>query len=116
MEITAWGLYWMTKCDDIRTMLEIMVIVCVVSVIFFSMAVYDLGISKKWPITSAVLGFLFLIVATFMPRTKQIATIYIVPKIINSDIVQNDIPDEAKELYGLAKQWLTNKASKEGGK
>ena len=41
-----------------------------------------------------------------MPNTKQMATIIVAPKLINSNFVQEDLPKEAKELYSMAKSYL----------
>lgn len=46
------------------------------------------------------------IIVILLPTTKQLAAIYIVPKIINSSIIQETLPNEIKELYGLAKDYF----------
>ena len=43
---------------------------------------------------------------TLVPDTKQMAAIYVLPKIANSSIVSKDIPDCAKELIFLAKDYV----------
>lgn len=39
----------------------------------------------------------------FLPSTKEMAAIKIIPVIYNSDFVQKELPKESKELYDLAK-------------
>lgn len=39
----------------------------------------------------------------FLPSTKEMAAIKIIPVIYNSDFVQKELPKEGKELYDLAK-------------
>ena len=54
---------------------------------------------------------LFIIVTTLIPTTKQMAAIYLVPKIANNEGVQ-DVAIEVKEL---AEDWLNElKPKKEG--
>lgn len=39
----------------------------------------------------------------FLPSTKEMAAIKLIPVIYNSDFVQKELPKEGKELYDLAK-------------
>lgn len=39
----------------------------------------------------------------FLPSTKEMAAIKIIPVIYNSDFVQKELPKESKELYDIAK-------------
>jgi len=43
------------------------------------------------------LAVIFILLAVFVPNTKQACTIYVVPKIINNEQVQQ-IPDKLLEL------------------
>jgi hypothetical protein len=54
--------------------------------------------------TAAVVGFL---IAVFVPSSKQFALMYVIPKISESKIVQQDVP----ELYQLAYGYLKVKLS-----
>ena len=44
--------------------------------------------------------------SVFIPNTKQAAMIFVAPKIINSEFMQEDLPAETRELYELAKEYL----------
>jgi Zn-dependent protease len=69
-------------------------------------------ISLFFPIIPTVMFFsaLFgLVLQIFLPTTKEAAVLYCAPKIVNSEFVQEELPAEAKELYGLAKQYLQGK-------
>lgn len=48
-------------------------------------------------IITAILTLLFL------PSTKEMAAIKLIPVIYNSDFVQKELPKESRELYDLAK-------------
>lgn len=55
---------------------------------------------------AASVFLLFLITAVLIPTTRQFALIYIIPKVVNSDFVQKDIPAESREIYELGKDIL----------
>lgn len=40
------------------------------------------------------------------PTSKEAAVIYVIPKVLNSEFIQKDVPEEAKELYNMSKEWL----------
>jgi hypothetical protein len=54
-----------------------------------------------------------IVIGMLIPSTKEMAVIIVAPKIVNSEFVQEDLPEEAKELYGLAKQYLKEQVEKE---
>lgn len=116
MEITPWELYALLKLDSIITLFRV---ICVLSAIFsiiFIIASADVrenstGFEKRAVkrVLPAVLLFVFSLTCSHMiPTTKQMATIFVLPKLINSELVQKDIPEEAKEIYSLCKQYLKN--------
>lgn len=44
-----------------------------------------------------------ILTLVFLPSTKEMAAIKLIPVIYNSDFVQKELPKEGKELYDLAK-------------
>lgn len=44
-----------------------------------------------------------ILTLVFLPSTKEMAAIKLIPVIYNSDFVQKELPKESKELYDLAK-------------
>ena len=53
--------------------------------------------------------FLFImlsVIKTAIPTTKQMATIYIIPKIANSTLINQTLPTEMNEIYIMAKDWM----------
>jgi len=111
--ISSFDLYMLLKLDHIRTACEILSILAGLTWIacFFIALTEDmltqLGTQLK---LGAVAFFLLLSGAVLIPTTKQAAIIWGVPKILDSELVKEDLPEEAKEVYGLAKQWLKNRA------
>ena len=59
---------------------------------------------EVWPLFAGGGGLTFLMALlwTFTPSTKQMAAIVVVPKIVNSEKVQ----DVGEKLYGLAVEWM----------
>lgn len=47
-----------------------------------------------------------VVMAILLPNTKQAAIIYVVPKVLNSEFVQNDLTGDMKDLYTTAKDWM----------
>ena len=57
----------------------------------------------KWPIIAASCAMLVsMSIITFLPSTKQMAAILIIPKIANSEKVQQT----GNHLYDLAVEWM----------
>jgi len=50
--------------------------------------------------------------SVLLPTRNEAAVIYIVPKVLNSELVQKDIPEEAREMYKLSKDWLRGMVEK----
>lgn len=71
------------------------------------------NVSKKTCKYSIILMIFCYAIPIFMkgvnaltPTSKEAAVIYVVPKVLNSEFVQKDIPAEARELYKMSKEWL----------
>lgn len=56
-------------------------------------------------LTAIVLGTIMNLGAAFVPSTKQMAAIVVIPRIANSETV-SDLGDLGKDLVGLAKEWV----------
>jgi hypothetical protein len=130
--MTSMQMYWLLKLDDIRSFLEeggafitALSVFAVLAWGFIPMfnALEDcddtrIAKCKKTAGKCVVLVFVWLMlyctVYMLMPTTKQAAMIYCVPKIVNSEWANETLPNEAKELYGLAKSWLREKAGDAG--
>ena len=116
--ITPTQMYWLLKLDDIGTMFSIIVgtsIVAVfISAIFYcaSKSVEDEVVAKisvHALILSLICSVVFLILNTFLPTTKQMAAIYVVPAIVNNERVQNignKTLDISEDLLKLTEQYL----------
>ena len=116
--ITPMQMYWLLKLDDIRVTCGFSVGI-MAAVMAFSLLTYfneEDGIKKK-----AIVGFvcsifglcLSISALTFLPSTKQMAAIYVVPAIANNEKVQNisnKTLDISNQLLDLTKEYLKDKA------
>jgi len=76
----------------------------------------DKKLPKYYPIL-VVLELLFICAATFIPNTKQMATIYLLPKVINNEKIQSigeRTLDVGDKLLQLTQQYITEKLIDEG--
>ena len=118
MTVTPSMMYWFTRLDGITTLFAVITFCGAFALLFLIIAFYatKAGTSTndendhrvissvlKWfvPVwVAALLGLLFV------PNSKQMAMIYVVPALTESQVVKQDIP----ELYDLGvnalKDWL----------
>ena len=64
------------------------------------------AVKLKHVITTYIITFLCVMIAVFTPSTKDAIVIYTVPKIINSNFVQEDLPKEMGDMYKLVKRYM----------
>jgi len=104
--MNAWQVYWFLMLDSVSTASGLIAVVVGLvlsfSVIFYFICKFD-GDEDVVRITEQINKILIPIFAItfllsiFLPTTKQMATIYILPKIANNEQVQQ-IPDKLLEL------------------
>lgn len=116
MTITPATMYWFTRLDGITNFFQIIAFVGVFALLFLSIAYWATGGNTdemyehkavksvlKWLIPVWLFSLIGLL---FVPNSKQMAMIYVVPQITESQVVKQDIP----ELYDLGvnalKDWL----------
>lgn len=100
--ITTAQMYWVVILDNITVMAIILSIALAVGTFAaFGFAACE---GDHWwlPITSTIMLLFFMSVATFVPSTKQLAAILVVPKIANSEKIQT----AGNKLYELAVEWM----------
>lgn len=117
--ITPMQMYWLLKLDDIRAFCAFFVGFAILAIIV-SLIAYnedeDEGTRKK-----ATVGFLLGLFGlglfggalTFLPSTKQMAAIYVVPAIANNEKIQQiggKTLDISNQLLDLTKEYLQEKA------
>lgn len=122
MTITPSMMYWFTRLDAIDCVFAVLL---TISAVWFIVTLVAFGINEpydedkkpymrsfRW---SAGVFIMSLIVSAFVPTTKEMAMIYVVPRITESQIVKQDIP----ELYDLGvnalKERMKDSAKATGG-
>ncbi len=120
--ITPMQLYWMTRLDAINSFLTVCAIAFAISAIVIMLFIPPMFIegdsaSKsigralcKWLALPVVLVFLLSAVNSFIPTTKEMAAIVVIPRVANSESVQQ----LGKGIVDLANQWLVELAPKHG--
>ena len=106
--ITPLKIYWVTRLDGIREFLFVFgsagIVVCTAVI---CLLIGEESISKKW-FYLLFIPFLSLVVSLFVPTTKEMAAILILPKIANSETAK-ELGSDAIELKGMAMDYLKEK-------
>ena len=120
--ITPMQMYWLLKLDDIITGCALMCGVLVGCVLLSALTFcYAKDVENKKVGNYASIAFLLFVmgliffsaVTVFLPSTKQMAAIYVVPAIANNEKVQNisnKTLDISNQLLDLTKEYLKDKA------
>ena len=116
--MTSWQMYWLLMLDNIKDLMGIIVFifafVCIIGAVFWFMAEAtpnddDSEIYIRAAQTPLCLAWAIWILAilslVFLPTTRQMAAIIVVPKIINNKDVQK-IPEN---ILKLANGWIDEK-------
>lgn len=64
----------------------------------------------KFSVTCVICSILL---HTFIPNSKTIAAMYLIPAIVNNEHIQNSTSNALKMLEGLTKEWLEDFIKKE---
>jgi len=126
MDISAWDVYWIMRLDGIKEGLTALFPIGLFLLFisgFLTVACWVNDDKNELPIKKAVKCYIaiasiwafFMLSNLFIPTTREAATIFVLPRVANSKMVMEEIPKEAREIYGLAKQWF-EKSVKEKGK
>lgn len=127
MEITESTVYWITRMDSIHIFLTVFYILSGVLaafsfILFFATFMVCNGIEGKEKefysamklelktfFTGIISFIIIFLISVFIPTTKEMALIKVLPAISNSRFVSEELPKEAGEIYMLAKEALKEK-------
>ena len=118
MMISPTELYFLLKLDAVRTFTLVVAIALVVFAVVSTMSNWfdDLpSIRRRWPLSAFIISAIFFFTYVATPSTKQMLEINIIPKVVNSEFVQEDVPKEAREVYAALKKWLMEQATETTG-
>ena len=101
--ITTTQMYWLVTMDSIVHASAIIAIALgVMAFLTIPMVLDDDDLPKWTPSAIALVAVAFALVAAFVPTTRQMAAIVMVPKIANNEKVQA----AGNKLYDLAVEWM----------
>lgn len=116
MELSPWTIYLVMKCDSVVGVFSVMaaafiVLLCFVAMISLIAKLEDEDEGKRLYVAAiakklAMVALISLIACCLFPDSKTVASMLILPKIVNNEAVS----EEAKELYALAKQAMVGAA------
>lgn len=114
--ISAWQVYLVMQMDNFISAFVVISLLSVLAIIFIFFAFEDVHPNEAAKIIKmikilACVGILSSIPPIFMPSTKTLAAMLILPA-ITSDKTLETVTPEAKELYSLAKDTLRNLGEK----
>lgn len=122
-EITPSFIYWITRLDGIKAFFGTICVFSAMALIIFIITSVITAANKNDEYRRQIKClkislFIFLSTALsviFTPNTKQACAMYVIPKIINNEKIQ----EVGKEFYDLALDWMKEmhpKKSKENSK
>lgn len=109
--ITSMQIYWLLMATNVKVLFTVAGIVLIMISFMMIPAGLEMFIGKDtksnklyWITTLIVflVSLVIIVVATFIPTTKQLAVILVAPKVINNEQVQK-LPNQVLEL---ANEWL----------
>lgn len=123
--MSMWTMYWLVKLDNIQTMFEILSIAggVVLIVTAFVAVICIAQVASTSPeyckVEKGILEYIqrhvkkivalpvfFLCMAVFIPTTKQMAAIIIVPKLASSLAENEGLKELPNNLVELANDWI----------
>ena len=125
--ITESAVYWVLKCDDVITLSNWFIGLSIGCIIMSGIILggnVDFGVIsmptawrvwKRITYVCAITLIISILASTFIPTTKQMAMIKVVPCLANNKVVE-ELGNDAKEIYKLGiqdvKEQLTGKGLK----
>lgn len=113
--------YWVTRLDTLSETLGILFIVSSVVAIIAGIVIIVAGLECELDNTNIIKSALKLFKPTviillsagllkcFIPTTAEACLIYALPKIANSSVVQNEVPEAINNIFKIANKYLDDK-------
>lgn len=123
--INSWQIYWITRLDSLCTSITIMFVVpfiiWVIANIIYCVANITDDIQKdnkpiyrKWLFKITPIYLVILLgLSCFIPSTKEVAAIYLIPKIVNNEQIQKLPNNTALFLNKKLEQWIDKMTNEE---
>lgn len=119
MPISPVEVYFILQLDSFREIINILLVLIAISTVFSTIVFFVshddwlhsderfMGVIKKTCKISLTLFIIFILVRAFLPTTKQMATVILLPQVINNENVQQLPEDILKLVQTLIKEWTT---------
>lgn len=106
MTVSAWQIYLITRLDGINCMLAVLfplaLVIIFVGALFLindeTLEEKAIATIRKAVVVFSVLAPLLGVALMLVPTSKEAAAMMVVPKVVNSKLVQQDIPEVVMEL------------------
>lgn len=102
--MSGWTIYWITRLDELKELFTVVSVIGLVSPFFFYMAsdILYIGFPRRLAKRIFFGAAILAVVTSLTPSSKDVAAIYIIPRVANSETV-NQLGDEA---LGLVREWM----------
>lgn len=113
------SMYWLTRMDHICEELTVAWVLCVTVggmligtclLMGSDMDADKFRRAQRVGVVLSLLGAFLLVGRIFVPTTKEMAAIKIIPAIANNETLRKD----ASEMYGLAREWMSDMIKDKG--
>lgn len=113
--------YWVTRLDTLTETLGILFIVSCVIAVITGIVIIVSGLECELDNTDIIKSALKIFKPTliilltagllkcFIPTTAEACLIYTLPKIANSNVIQNEVPDAINNIFKIANKCLEDK-------
>ena len=106
MTVSAWQIYLVTRLDSINGVLAVLFPLTLIVVFIGTMFLINddaleekaVPTIRKAVVILSVLAPLLGLALMLVPSSKEAAAMMVVPKVVNSKLVQQDIPEAVREL------------------
>ena len=112
--MTHWNMYWFTRLDTFNDFAWTCGILLVIVGAILVACVLDDGISWIFPAATLVPGMLLILVGLFLPTQKEAAAIWLVPKMVNNEKLNNIASNTLSIVDEYTKEYLAELLEKEG--
>lgn len=104
--ITSWDIYWLTKLDSLQGAFVLFSVFFGLMLAAFVCFMEDIEGYKKTKIAFIIMFVFFLMGSVFIPTSKEMAAIYLIPKISNNTGFQKVPENLVKLLNSKMEAWM----------
>ena len=114
--ITSWDIYWITRLDELNAFFGIIGAFLIMGGLLLHIpgAIDEWGerAKKKLKIGIAI-GVVFCLVVSFLPTTKEVCAIYLIPKVANSEKIKGIGGKGLDLMEAKLSEWINDINEKE---